>query len=144
MKSRKLTDITTVVVHCSGTEAGMNFTAKHINDWHSKDPQFGGKIGYHRVILLDGTEEKGRDFTEVGVHAAGYNWNSIGVCYIGGLLNGKFADTRTIPQKTGLITSLKGIMSVCPNIKQIIGHCDAGSTKACPCFDAKSEYLKLV
>ena len=139
MKTRKTTDITSIVVHCSDTPKGKSFTAKDIDLWHKE--RGWTKIGYHFVVLLDGKIEEGRAIIEVGAHAEGYNQNAIGVCYIGGA-NGE--DTRTEAQKKALLALIKDLKAKYPSIKQVLGHKDTGSTKACPCFDAKSEYLKLV
>ena len=49
----------TIIIHCSATRAGQDFTATDIDRWHR---QRGFRsIGYHFVIRLDGTIEPGRD-----------------------------------------------------------------------------------
>ncbi len=49
----------TIIIHCSATRAGQDFTAADIDRWHR---QRGFRsIGYHFVIRLDGTIEPGRD-----------------------------------------------------------------------------------
>ena len=138
MKTRKITEINSIVVHCSDTPKGKPFTAKDIDLWHKE--RGWEKIGYHFVVLLDGKIEEGREITEVGSHAEGFNQNSIGVCYIGGA---KGEDTRTDAQKTALVNLIRGLKSKYQNIKTILGHRDTGSPKACPSFDAKNEYLTL-
>lgn len=139
MKTRKTTDITSIVVHCSDTPKGKPFTAKDIDLWHKE--RGWTKIGYHFVVLLDGKIEEGRAIAEVGAHAEGYNQNAIGVCYIGGA---KGEDTRTEAQKTALKKLITELKAKYPSIKKVLGHRDTGSPKACPSFDAKSEYLKIV
>lgn len=71
--------IDTIVVHCSDTEAGdVNSIRKyHIqhNGWVD--------IGYHFVILRDGTIEIGRPLKQAGSHVRGANATSIGICLIG-------------------------------------------------------------
>lgn len=45
----------TIIIHCSATRAGRDFTATDIDRWHR---QRGFRsIGYHFVIRLDGTIE---------------------------------------------------------------------------------------
>lgn len=90
--------INQIIVHCSATPEGKNFNANDIDRWH-KERGF-DCIGYHYVIDLDGTIEKGRPIEKVGAHVKGHNSNSIGVCYIGGLASdGKTPkDTRTVEQ----------------------------------------------
>jgi len=93
------------------------------------------------VIRLDGRIEKGRSESEVGAHCLGQNLHSIGVCYIGGRdKNGNFADTRTDAQKESMNILLYGL-----SLKykcQVFGHRDFAK-RACPCFNAKSEYYHL-
>ena len=72
-----------IIIHCSATAEGKDFGAKDIDRWHRARGWNG--IGYHYVIRLDGTIEKGRDVSKVGAHCAGVNSISVGVCYIGGL-----------------------------------------------------------
>lgn len=50
--------IDSIIVHCSATKAGQDFTAADIDRWH-RERGFNG-IGYHYVIRLDGRLEKGR------------------------------------------------------------------------------------
>ena len=138
IKQRKITDITSIVVHCSDTPKGKHFTAKDIDLWHKE--RGWTKIGYHFVVLLDGKIEIGRGILEVGAHAEGYNQNSIGVCYIGGA---KGEDTRTDAQKKALLDLIKDLKAKYPSIKQVLGHRDTGSPKACPSFDAKTEYKNV-
>ena len=128
-----------IIVHCTATEEGRNFSVADIDAWH----RAGGWrcIGYHYVVYLDGTIAYGRKPTEVGAHCLGHNENSLAVCYVGGLRNGKPADTRTPQQKIALLRLLSNLKTMYPNAK-IYGHRDF-SSKACPCFDARAEYSKL-
>lgn len=130
-----------IIVHCSATPEGRNVTVKDIDSWHKQRGWKG--IGYHYVVYLDGSVHKGRDENEVGAHCAGQNTNSIGVCYIGGVMaDGKTPkDTRTEAQKKALIELLKALKLKYPKAK-IYGHREFAS-KACPCFDAKYEYRSL-
>lgn len=90
-----------IIIHCSATRQGADFGAADIARWHR---QRGFRdIGYHYVIRLDGTLEKGRPIEQAGAHCKGWNAASIGICYIGGLdADGKSADTRTPEQKETL------------------------------------------
>lgn len=95
-----------IIIHCSATKEGLNFNVNDIRRWHKAK---GWKdVGYHYVICLDGTVQPGRPIAQVGAHCSGYNKNSIGICYIGGLdENNKPKDTRTVQQKAALHTLLK-------------------------------------
>ena len=135
---RTMRTITEIIVHCSATREGMDFHASDIDMWHK---QKGWKcIGYHYVIDLDGTVETGRPMTQTGAHCRGHNQHSIGICYIGGLDNhGLPCDTRTEAQKTALLHLIHTLKEQFPQA-HVYGHRDFAA-KACPCFDAKKEYI---
>lgn len=134
--------IDTIIVHCAATPEGKAFNAADIDRWHKANGWKG--IGYHFVVLLDGTVQTGRPVTEVGGHCAGHNAHSIGVCYIGGLAaDGKTPrDTRTTAQRAALLTLLRQLRRQFPTAR-ILGHHDLNPAKACPSFDAKTEYNLL-
>jgi N-acetyl-anhydromuramyl-L-alanine amidase AmpD len=101
---------------------------------------------------LDGAVEFGREIWEVGAHAKGYNRNSIGICYIGGLhVDGSPKDTRTPAQRKTMKDLKKYLDYMYPGIKQV-GHRDLSVDlngdgvispgewmKACPCYDVATE-----
>lgn len=133
-------DIKEIIVHCSATPEGRNYSVEEIDRWH-KNRGWSG-IGYHYVIYLDGSIHKGRDIEKVGAHCTNHNKNSIGVCYIGGCdkdMNPK--DTRTQEQKDALIEILTRLKKRYPDAK-IYGHRDFAN-KACPSFDATTEYAEI-
>lgn len=133
--------INEIIVHCSATPKGRDFTVADITNWHK---QRGFKtIGYHYVVYRDGSVHVGRPVEQVGAHCVGHNANSIGVCYIGGLAaNGKTPeDTRTIAQKDALVLLLNKLKRDFP-LATIHGHRDF-ARKACPSFDATKEYKGL-
>lgn len=133
--------ITKIIVHCTATPEGKNYTVDTIRKWHIAKGW--SDIGYHYVIYLDGSVHKGRDEKIVGAHCLGQNANSIGVCYVGGVAtDGKTPkDTRTEAQKQSLIDLLKKLKAKYPKAS-IFGHRDFAA-KACPSFDAKTEYKNL-
>ena len=70
--------ISKIIIHCSATPEGKDFTVKDIDRCHR---QRGFRsIGYHFVIYRDGTVHRGRDIEEVGAHCVGHNLSSIGIC----------------------------------------------------------------
>ena len=94
---------------------------------------------------MDGTIELGRDVDKIPAHVEGYNKDSIGICYIGGVDKNTLQpkDTRTLFQKEALIKLLKELKKLYPDA-EIQGHRDfAGVKKACPCFNAKEEYQNI-
>lgn len=127
-----------IIIHCSATPEGREHTAKDIDNWH-KQRGF-AKIGYHYVIRLDGTVEKGRDESLIGAHCLGQNASSIGICYIGGVAtDGKIPkDTRTPEQKEALICLVNELKTKYPKAT-IHGH-NEFAAKACPSFDVKKEF----
>ena len=128
-----------IIIHCSDTEEGKDFSVADIDVWHRKR---GWRcVGYHYVVYLDGTVAYGRKPTEIGAHCRGHNADSIGICYIGGRRRGEYADTRTPQQKIALLRLLSNLKTIYPNAK-IYGHRDF-APKACPCFDARAEYREL-
>lgn len=134
-------NITKIIVHCSATPEGKDYTVKDIDGWH-RARGFNG-IGYHYVIYRDGAVAKGRDESVVGAHCTGQNTNSIGVCYIGGMdsANKNPKDTRTPQQKKSLFKLLKELKRKYPKAT-VHSHRDYAN-KACPSFDATSEYKNI-
>ena len=134
-------NIKELIVHCSATPEGKDFTVSQIKQWHLQ--RGFSDIGYHYVIYRDGSIHIGRDESVIGAHCTGHNTNSIGVCYIGGVAtDGKTPkDTRTAEQKKSLVKLLKELRVKYPQAS-IHGHRDFAN-KACPSFDATKEYSSL-
>ena len=134
--------INRIVVHCTATEEGKDYTVDWIRRVHKKKGW--SDIGYHYVIYRDGSLHEGRDINLVGTHARGYNTGSIGVVYVGGCPKGdthKNKDTRTPEQKATLLRLLKDLRKMYPHA-EIVGHKDLNAT-GCPSFDAKNEYKAI-
>lgn len=150
-----------IAVHCTATPEGNDLTVEQIRKSHKA--QGWSDIGYHYVIYRDGTVNIGRDVDFSGAHVSGYNANSIGISYVGGLENKPGVpysklppkDTRTEEQKASMLALLMDLRKLYP--KAIIqGHRDFSPDKngdgiitpdewlkACPSFDAKNEYKKV-
>lgn len=133
--------INEIIIHCSATPEGKDYTVEQIKQWH-KQRGF-SDIGYHYVIYRDGSIHSGRPIERIGAHCLKHNAHSIGVCYIGGVAkDGKTPkDTRTDAQKESLIKLIKELKAKYPKAT-VHGHREYAN-KACPCFDAKSEYKNL-
>lgn len=123
-----------IVIHCSATRATQCYTV----DDCRRDHRARGfaDIGYHYYITRDGVVHRGRPLYQVGAHATGYNRNSIGICYEGGLnARDRPEDTRTPEQKLTLRRLLERLKEDYPEAR-IVGHRDLpGVKKACPCFE---------
>lgn len=131
--------IDTIIIHCADTPEGRNDNAEDIRRWHVNERGY-RDIGYHYIIDLDGTIEHGRDESVVGAHCRNHNATSIGVCYIGGRsTDGHPKDTRTIQQREALTYLVNLLLVKYPSAK-VYGHHDFDPNKACPCFNAKTEY----
>lgn len=171
MTSRETTEI--IVVHCSATSPSMSVDADLIRCWHTWPKHYAdgrrrymsrtyasdadlpeavrGKkgrgwldIGYHSVILPDGTVEPGRPTDAVGAHVRGFNRTSLGVCLIGGVdEKGEPIFNFTKAAMASLATVLSGWHRQYPSAL-FQGHRDLDPAKACPCFDVPlwaSEHL---
>lgn len=148
-------NINLIVIHCSGTREDRDFTEYDLDTCHRRRG-FKGP-GYHFFIRKNGSIKTTREINRIGAHVRGYNANSIGICYEGGLdTHGKSKDTRTSWQKHSLQVLLKVLINDYPGCK-ICGHRDLSPDlngngeiepeewiKDCPCFDAGKEYQKLV
>lgn len=105
--------------------------------------------GYHVIIKADGSRIRLSPDEKPTNGVAGHNSTSLHVCYIGGVIPGREAgkpiphDTRTPAQKAALLAQLKEWREAYPDA-EILGHRDAPNVaKACPSFDARSEYSTL-
>ena len=134
-------NIRELIVHCSATPEGKDYSVDTIRQWHLQ--RGFSDIGYHYVIYRDGSIHIGRDESIIGAHCTGHNTNSIGICYIGGCASdGKTPkDTRTTEQKQSLVKLLKELKTKYPQAS-IHSHKDF-TNKACPSFDATKEYSSL-
>lgn len=151
-RSRRV--ITDIVIHCTATKPGYDYTANDIRKMHRA--QGWSDIGYHYIVRLDGAVEPGRDVDMIGAHVSGHNAHSIGIAYVGGINSrGKAEDTRTEAQKASLLALLVELRKLYPRAK-ISGHRDFSRdlnhdgvispdewTKECPCFNAADEYRRI-
>lgn len=140
-----------IVIHCTATHEGVDYSVDQIREWHVRDRGF-RDIGYHFFIHLDGKIEKGRSIDTPGAHAKGYNTHSIGIVYVGGLSKeGKPKDTRTVAQLHALRRCVE-TLKIAFGIEEVVGHRDLSVDlngdgmisanewmKSCPCFDVKTE-----
>lgn len=118
-----------IVIHCSDSPNDRGDTAETVHGWHLANGWDG--IGYHYVILEDGTVENGRPDYWQGAHAPGHN-DKIGI-----MLFGRGEDDFTEEQ----YLSLEGL--VLEKVSQygfkdedIIGHNEV-SSKKCPGFNVR-------
>lgn len=122
-----------IILHCSATPRGRDVSADDIRAWHLQ--RGFSDIGYHYIVLLDGSVAEGRPEEKAGAHCLGHNAHSIGICYVGGLDSDGItpADTRTPAQTAALRRLVAGMMKKYPGAS-LHGHREFAA-KACPCFD---------
>ncbi len=143
-----------VFIHCTATREGQDIDAATIRKWHLG--QGWTDIGYHFVIRLDGSVERGRAENIPGSHVAGFNTGSIGVVYVGGLdAQGKAKDTRSPAQLQAMARLVGDLVKAYPGA-DVLGHRDASPDKdgdgvvekhewlkECPCFEVKTWWKGL-
>lgn len=138
--TRKINDI---IIHCTATKEGQDYTVAQIKQWHVLPVSKGGRgwsdIGYHYIIYRDGSVHVGRPVNTSGAHCTNHNSNSIGIVYVGGCpkdTTAKAKDTRTPEQQQSLLRLTRQLMSLYGLTKaQVHGHHEYDKGKACPSFD---------
>lgn len=122
--------IDTVVVHCSASPQGRGDDASTIHRWHL-ERGFDG-VGYHYVILEDGSIEAGRPEYWQGAHAGKDNKGSLGICLIGQ------GGDATDKQMFALAQLIQGLDHKYDGV-EVVGHGDLDPRKSkCPGFDVIS------
>lgn len=135
--------INEIIVHCTGTIPSESTTVETVRRYHVEHNGW-QDIGYHYLIYLDGSIHAGRPIDQKGAHCKNHNENTIGICYVGGLVaKNKAGDTRTLKQRIALRDLIHALKVCFPGITKVSGHRDYAN-KACPCFDARAEYGGLV
>ena len=125
--------ITEIIIHCTATPEGRPVDVNTIRRWH-RDRGW-NDIGYHYVVMLDGTVEGGRLLQTPGGHCQGHNANSIGIAYVGGMTADglRAKDTRTPAQRAALRRLVADLLQRFPRAT-VHGHREFAA-KACPSFD---------
>lgn len=140
-----------LIIHCSDTPEGKEFTKDDIIRWHTSPVHLKGRgwnrPGYSDLVYLDGklvnlipyNTDDFVDLWEISNGVEGLNGRSRHICYIGGADKEdpkKKVDTRTDAQKHTLEIYVKYTILRHPHI-QVLGHSQAPNAKgkACPSFD---------
>lgn len=117
--------INRLIVHHSASP--LSTTVEDIRRWHVEDNGW-SDIGYHYIILQDGTIEDGRPIHKIGAHAKGKNRYSIGVCVVG-----NFENIHATPQQFKSLLCL--INDLCTTYgfgwDAVSAHRDWSNTKCC-------------
>ncbi|MET3035816.1 N-acetylmuramoyl-L-alanine amidase [Chryseobacterium sp. NRRL B-14859] len=131
-----------LVVHCTATQPTAKISSIQ-NYWKNelkwKSP------GYHYIIEANGNVVNLLTIDKISNGVANWNSQIINISYVGGIdSKGNPKDTRTPEQKASILKLLKQLKQKFPNAK-IQGHRDFPKVhKACPSFDAKTEYQNIV
>ena len=142
--------VTLIVVHCTATRVDADFTQKDLLRCHKARGM--RMVGYHFYIRKDGFIWSTRPLEMEGAHCRGYNAESVGIAYEGGLdPDGLPADTRTPEQKHSLRVLIRTLKKMFP-IRRVCGHRDLSPDrngngvvepsewlKQCPCFDVATD-----
>ena len=116
-----------ISVHCSASPQGRGDDAFTIDRWHQE--RWGSGIGYHFVVLEDGTIQKGRWTDSIPAAVKGHNSHNIAICFIG---DGNPTSEQIISLKT-LVALLKDQYKL--TNQDIKGHKEfkGHETRGCPC-----------
>lgn len=131
-------DITSIAIHCSYSPQGREDDAYTIDQWHNERWTRPGRpsgIGYHYVVLEDGTIQKGRWLDYPGAHVSGFNKHSIGICRIGGMgVDGKPLRDATYEQIGALRMLTQLLVKMYKlDMDRVLGHGEyPGVNKSCP------------
>jgi hypothetical protein len=120
--TRKRTDM--IVIHHTKIE---NMTVASIHDLHLRNGWAG--IGYHKVILPDGSVADGRPEYAVGAHALGANSRSVGISLVGDF-DVNLPSPAQLASLVALTADLAGKYGVSP--AAIVGHRDVYKDTTCP------------
>ena len=128
-----------IIIHCSATPEGKDYTVAQIRDWHVRGNGW-SDIGYHFVIDRYGVVHKGRPIEKIGAHTKGQNARSIGICLIGGMdaENKRPKDTRTPAQRVALVQLVKELKATYGENVTVHGH-NEFAAKACPSFNVQTD-----
>jgi len=118
-------NVNKIIIH--HTASSKNTTVEQIRDWHVNGNGW-SDIGYHYIILGDGTVETGRHINKTGAHCKGHNTGSIGICVTG--------NTSQEPPNKLQLESLWGKLKLLMeeynlDRRNVYGHRDFGATE-CP------------
>ena len=135
-------DLNAVILHCTATTKDRELTVKEIRKWHKA--RGWRDIGYHFVIMQDGTVERGRHIKHIGAHTLNINAQSVGVAYCGGVdAEGNAKDTMTVKQAKAFRELYKGLVTIFGEL-ELKGHNDFNQKKECPSFKVKEKFHDLI
>jgi N-acetylmuramoyl-L-alanine amidase CwlA len=118
-------NINKIIIHHSASP--QSTTVEQIRDWHVNGRGW-SDIGYHFIVLGDGTVANGRHINRKGAHCYNHNGASIGICVTGNTSQ----EPPTQLQLESLWGKVKLLMEEYNLDRQnVYGHRDFGATE-CP------------
>lgn len=135
--------IDSIIFHCSDTDITQDIGVAEIASWHRK--RGFSDCGYHFIIRRNGCIEIGRPIEKVGAHCKHHNLTSIGICLVGGRINGESVldgSWLSVEQCRVMLLLTNYLMSCFP-ITKIAGHNEFNGSKTCPNFDV-SLFVKFL
>lgn len=131
--------INTIFLHCTATQ--QTATIPSIKNYWKNTLKW-KNVGYHYIILPDGSYEQLAPLESVTNGVAGYNAHAVHISYIGGIdKNGKAMDNRTPQQIETQIKLLKELKKKFP--KAVFRGHNEVSNKACPSYNVQT-WLKTI
>ena len=134
----RITRLDRVVIHHSAT--ARDVTMESITRAHLARPGYIA-IGYHVVILGDGTLAAGRPLPLEGAHAPPWNRTSIGLCITGD--NTRAGHAWSATQLGAARRWLAALELVLGRPVSVYGHRDVGHPTACPGVDRAALHALL-
>jgi len=128
---RPLDAIKYIIIHHSATKEGdaFSFARYHVNnrDWPG--------IGYHYVILEDGTVQRANDLTTVSYHISGYNSTAVGICLVGNFTEEilQFDQKEALKELCLYLLTKLGL-----SVASIKGHNELTGHTICPAVDMEA------
>jgi N-acetyl-anhydromuramyl-L-alanine amidase AmpD len=118
----------------------MDIGRREITEWHLA--RGWATIGYHYVIRRDGEIEQGRPESVAGAHVAGHNYDSIGICLVGGVDDSNQPEANYTDDQWKALEHLVRQLLVRYPGSSVTGHNDWTTGKACPCFSVPEWWAK--
>ena len=125
---RLISQIRYIAIHHSATKDGDAFSFARYHVSHKNWPG----IGYHYVILPDGTIQWTNDLSTVSYHVGWQNTFTVGICLVGDFTKAEPTNQQKISLKA-LCRMLFGVLSL--NINNVKGHRELVSNTQCPGVD---------
>jgi hypothetical protein len=119
----------TLVLHHSVIYYGNDLaTARGIQTLHRGEERSWADIGYHYLVGRSGGIYEARPLNVRGIHVAGHNTGSVGVCLMGNFVN----ESLTDEQRASTLLICQWLTLVLPNMTHLAGHNEFNPETLCP------------